>query len=446
MQYRRRLRSRIILSFVVLGFGLTALFAVSTLVLRARIENQYVEDTLQREVDNLVQQVRADPEKQPAFTTFDAFTWSPRTIYKAPLAWQSLETGVHDITEFDEQGRIRQFKLAVRRDEDLISFVRYDVSGAELGFRQMIVLLCTSVILLTGLAWLVGYWSSRRVMRPVADLVTRLRAFHGEQKPQKLAPNFADDEVGQLAAALDDYADQLTERVTRDREFNADVSHELRTPLAVIRGATELLLAQPELTEKMQQRLKRIERATQQCADLTTALLMLSRNERGDGPTDVRKLVELLAEANRVHVGSKSVQIRVEGQSDVLVDAPEAVVSVALGNLIGNACKYTAQGEVVVTVLGDRVEVADTGPGISVEDAEHLFDRGYRGKSAEGSKGAGIGLAIVRRLCELYDWRASIRPRVPHGAVATLEFEPYLREAGNREAEGAGNRESGIGS
>ena len=427
MLYRRRLRSRIIVSFVLLGFGLTALFALSSLLLRARLENQLVEDTLRREVDSLVAQVRANPEQPPAFSMFDAFSWSPRTIYKAPLAWQSLQTGVYEIEEPDDRGRMRLFKLAVRRDEDIISFVRYDITGASLGLRQMIVLLGFSVVALTGLAWLVGFWSSRRVMRPVADLAARLRAFRGEHKPSRLAPHFADDEVGQLASALDDYADQLTERVTRDREFNADVSHELRTPLAVIRGATELLLGSPELSDKMRARLQRIERATQQCADLTTALLMLSRNERGEGATDVRKLVEQLADANRVNLGAKPVQVRVDGQTQVLVDAPEAVLSVALGNLIGNACKYTTEGEVAITVLADRVEVADTGPGINSEDAEHLFDRGYRGKGAEGSKGAGIGLAIVRRLCELYDWRASIRPRSPQGALATLEFEPYRR-------------------
>jgi signal transduction histidine kinase len=441
MQYRRRLRSRIILSFVVLGFGLTALFAVSTLVLRARIENQLVEDWLSSEAREFLEFKRANPDPEALYQLssqqIELFAYRPDSP-RVPLSWVNLPSGVYDMSESYSGERDEDYKLVVEREDDIVTFIKYSYGRQALGFQQMLVLLGSAVVIFTGLAWLVGVWSSRRVMRPVADLVTQLRSFHGEQKRQRLSTRFADDEVGQLAAALDDYADQLTERVTRDREFNADVSHELRTPLAVIRGATELLLAQPELTEKMQQRLKRIERATQQCADLTTALLMLSRNERGDGPTDVRKLVELLAEANRVHVGSKSVHIRVEGQSDVLVDAPEAVVSVALGNLIGNACKYTAQGEVVVTILGDRVEVADTGPGISAEDAEHLFDRGYRGKSAEGSKGAGIGLAIVRRLCELYDWRASIRPRVPHGAVATLEFEPYLR--------GTGSREPGIGS
>jgi signal transduction histidine kinase len=430
MQYRRRLRSRIILSFVVLGFGLTALFALSTLVLRARIENQLVDDWLQAEARAFLEFKRRNPAPDALYQLSEnqilMHAYRPESPL-IPLGWADLPEGVHDMEAGYGEDRGEDFKLVVEREADIVTFIKYPYGRQALGFQQMLVLLGASVVIFTALAWLVGLWSSRRVMRPVADLVTRLRAFHGETRHARLAPHFADDEVGQLAAALDDYADQLTERVTRDREFNADVSHELRTPLAVIRGATELLLAQPELSDKMLQRLKRIERATQQCADLTTALLMLSRNERGEGATDVRRLCEQLAEANRVHVGAKPVQIRVDGQSGVLVDAPEAVLSVALGNLMGNACKYTLEGEVVVTVLADRVEVADSGPGISLEDAERLFERGYRGKSAEGSKGAGIGLAIVRRLCELYDWRVSIRPREPRGAVATLEFEPYRR-------------------
>lgn len=430
MQYRRRLRSRIIAAFVMLGFGLTALFAVATLALRSRIENQLVEEWLQKEARAFLEFKRENPDPNAPYQLSTAqienFVFRPDSP-RIPLAWVDLPSGVHDLRDPYADGGDEDYKLVVEREPDIVTFIKYRYGRQVLGLQQMTVLLGGCVVLFTGFAWLVGLWSSRRVMRPVADLVTRLRAFHGESRRARLAPNFADDEVGQLAAALDDYADQLTERVTRDREFNADVSHELRTPLAVIRGATELLLAQPDLSEKTLQRLKRIERATQQCADLTTALLMLSRNERGDGATDVRRLCEQLVEANRLNVGSKPVQLRVDGQSSVLVDAPEAVLAVALGNLIGNACKYTAEGEVLVTVLADRVEVADTGPGISAEDAEHLFDRGYRGKGAEGSKGAGIGLAIVRRLCELYDWRASIRPGAERGAVATLEFEPYRK-------------------
>ncbi|MGO4779610.1 histidine kinase dimerization/phospho-acceptor domain-containing protein, partial [Lysobacter sp. 2RAB21] len=138
-----------------------------------------------------------------------------------------------------------------------------------------------------------------------------------------------DDEVGQLAEALDDYAERLTNVVQRDREFNADVSHELRTPLAVIKGAVELLLSRPELEDKTRNRLLRIQRAEQQCTDLISALLLLSRSERGHGATDIAKLSEQLLEAHRAQLGGKALALSVEGARGLVVDAPEAAVAVA---------------------------------------------------------------------------------------------------------------------
>ena len=129
-----------------------------------------------------------------------------------------------------------------------------------------------------------GIWLSRRVLRPVTELAARLRDFRRVGKVEPLAPNVADDEVGELAQALDEYAERLTALVERDREFNSDVSHELRTPLAVISSTTELLQSSPDLDDKLRERLKRIERSSRQATEMIEALLLLSRAERR-GPT-----------------------------------------------------------------------------------------------------------------------------------------------------------------
>jgi signal transduction histidine kinase len=125
---------------------------------------------------------------------------------------------------------------------------------------------------------------------------------------------------------------------------------------------------------------------------------------------------------HRAQLGGKPLELRMEGESGLVVDAPEAAVAVALGNLVGNAVKYTQSGAVVVRLLADAVEVVDSGPGLSVEDAARLFERGYRGTHAGHAQGGGIGLSIVRRLCALYGWDVRVVPGREKGVVATLTF------------------------
>jgi signal transduction histidine kinase len=342
------------------------------------------------------------------------------------MSWQNLDTGVHDIYEQGPDGKTRHYKLAVSRKYGLIGFIRYDVTREELGKQQLLFSVISAVFLFGLLSLVLGFWLSRKVLKPVSELARRLRDFRKSGKAEPLAPHFADDEVGELALALDEYSQRLTAMVERDREFNSDVSHELRTPLAVIASTTELLQGSPDLTDKLRERLKRIERASRQATELIEALLLLSRAERR-GPTrgettDVAKVASDVIESQRPQMRDKPLSVDLVVKQPVSVNAPASVLAVALTNLIGNAIKYTLEGSVTVEVGGDRIEVIDTGPGIKPEDAERLFQRGVRGEGAGGS-GAGLGLAIVRRLCDLYGWDVSMRPRTDtNGAIASIVF------------------------
>ena len=425
MQSRRKLRFRLIVTFVLFGFGLSVLFAVASLYVRAKVENQLINSSLEADVQQALENKHQHPDQPLRSKLVEGWLWSDRTVYQAPLAWQGLKPGVYDM-HGGTDGKPRHYKLAVAHKYGLDAFLTYDISRESLGKRQLITGVITVVIVFTLLSLAVGYWLSLRVMRPVTELAQRLRAFRSGRQLAPLAPHFAEDEVGELAAALDDYAQRQSALIQRDREFNSDVSHELRTPLAVIASTTELLVATPDLPEKLHTRLQRIERAVRQATELTQALLLLSRAERS-GPVDgettnVARVVAEVIDTHRPDIGRKPIELRAEVEAQVTVEAPSSVVAVALGNLVGNACKYTQEGEIVVRVQAGRVRVEDTGPGIKAEDAEHLFERGVRGEG-ETVKGAGLGLAIVRRLCELYGWRVTLAPRAERGAVATLDFE-----------------------
>jgi signal transduction histidine kinase len=425
--YKRRLRSRIILSFLLLGMGLTLLLAVATNWARNRVEDQLVADVMNRNIDEFARRYYNDPTRSPDVpvqqmrgrvvkpANFDA-------LRQEQPEWYALPDGIHGISGFNPDGSPFSYKLAVRKTPEAWFFLAYDMTQSKRGEKQFNNALFGVVAVFTALSLLVGWWAASRVMSPVSELAQRLRSSGGSSRPEALATHFADDEVGQLASALDDYAARLTEVVQRDREFNADVSHELRTPLAVIRGAVELLLSRPEVDDKTRARLQRIQRAEQQCTDLISALLLLSRNERGHGAADVARIAEQLLDAHRAQLGGKALSLRLEGERGLVVDAPEAAVTVALGNLVGNAVKYAVQGDVVVQLLPNAVQVVDSGPGLTPEDAARLFERGYRGTHAEHTQGGGIGLSIVRRLCVLYGWTVRVVPGEEQGVVATLSF------------------------
>ncbi|MDX1460968.1 MAG: HAMP domain-containing sensor histidine kinase [Xanthomonadales bacterium] len=422
MRYRHRLRSRIVFSFLLLGTLLSGLFAASTLFLQNTLEDQLIGETLAQELDDYVAQLRLDPTVvEPFYTRIQGYVTRPGDPNRNVDAQiRELEPGVHDVETPEGV-----FKAAVVKEDDLWAFLIYDITDNRRLTRQLLWALTGVVVLFSLLSLAIGVWSSRRVMRPVSDLAARLESLGEQSPPPKLAPHFPEDEVGELAAALDHYAERLHHLVERDREFNADVSHELRTPLAVISGATELLLAQPDLPEKMRVRLLRIARASRQSTDITAALLHLVRAERGTHEDSrahrVSAIAEQIVHLHEPLLGRRDVQMLVVEEDPVNVIAPESVISVALGNLIGNAVRYTPSGEIRIIIGNGRAVIEDSGPGIPEEELPQVFDRHYRGAQASG-KGSGLGLAIVKRLCELYGWSIHFENRAEGGLRAELRF------------------------
>jgi signal transduction histidine kinase len=422
MLYRRRLRSRIILSFLLFGTLLSGLFAISTLYLQSTLEDELIGSTLKQELDDYLVQLRKDPTLvEPFHTRIQGFITRPGDPnHSVTTKIRNLGTGVHEVETTEGY-----FKAAVRKDDDLWAFLIYDISENQRLTNRLVWSLVAAVIVFSMFSLALGLWSSRRVMKPVSDLAERLSQLGEETPSPGLARWFPDDEVGQLAAALDAYAARVHHLVERDREFNADVSHELRTPLAVISGATELLLAQKDLPEKTKTRILRIARAARQSTDITTALLHLVRAEQGINQDSeahgVCQIVDKLIHLHGPLLDKKPLELRVVSEDRVSVIAPESVIAVTVGNLISNAIRYTPSGEVVCTIGNGRVLVEDTGPGIPEAELSHVMDRHYRGEGISGA-GSGLGLAIVQRLCELYGWSIHFENRKSGGLRAELKF------------------------
>ena len=331
--------------------------------------------------------------------------------------------GIHDLQEDGKKLKVAVNKRHVLDGKEIWGYVIFDVTPPKNENRLVYSSLAGIFLLFTVIAYFLAIYASGKILKPLRKLSSMVNR-QSDQK-QKLAKGFSDDEVGQLAQALDEYSERLTKMVDRDKEFNADVSHELRTPLAVISSTTELIMAQPEIDEKTRLRLDRIERAVKQSSELIETLLLLAREEqRADKDmerTQVGKLIKDILQNFSATISLKKLNVKVVEEDWLQVKAPASVVSVALSNLIGNAIKYTPIGTIQIILKKDRVLVVDEGMGVSNDELPQLFDRHYRSNKVT-QKGSGLGLAIVKRLCELYNWQAVIHKNDISGLTAELIF------------------------
>ena len=293
-------------------------------------------------------------------------------------------------------------------------------------------------------ALVMGAVIAGRFTRPLRRLSEATRRFGGGDLANRVPAadiGSAYTEVTDLARQFNLMAGRLEESVglvrrdrDRSREFLADVSHELRTPIAALRMNTELLQGQAgedsatrrEFLESSRVQLERLDWLAQNLLDLSkleSGLLALDLR-----PDDLRTTVESAVEQAEATARRRRVALSLE-----LPDAPLRIrhdpqrIGQVVGNLVGNALKFTPSGGHVTVALrphreGALLEVADSGVGIDAAELPHIFERFYRGSSASEARGSGsgLGLAIVKSIVDMHGGRISVESRVGRGSTFSV--------------------------
>lgn len=260
-------------------------------------------------------------------------------------------------------------------------------------------------------------------------------------------PPDSGEEVRHLASALAALADRVSAVVQRERNFTRDASHELRTPLTVIRVATDLLLADPETSPRQSRSLARMQRAGRDMEAVIDAFLILARAaevEPVSEEIDVREVVAHEVERVQPLLAGRPVELAVIEDGVPTPFAPSHVLAVMVGNLLGNAVRFTDRGRIELYLADDRIEVRDTGIGMSQETLSRVFDPFYRADHAR-EQGLGMGLSVVRRLGERFGWPVSLRSTPGEGTVATILFRPPVeRRSGKGDRRAVSTPRSGT--
>ena len=218
-------------------------------------------------------------------------------------------------------------------------------------------------------------------------------------------------------------------------EFVSMVSHELRTPLTSIQGYAELLLEDEQIAEAHRESLTIVKKNSERLLGLINDLLDLSRMEAGRldlhrTSLDLARLIPEVAGSLRPLIEAKRQRLRLDlGDALPAVWADADRVTQILTNLISNAHKYTlAEGSITVGARRDdgfvRVDVSDTGIGLSPEDQAQLFTKFFRAhdRSPQAGGGTGLGLVITRLLVELHGGRITVSSAPGQGSTFSFSL------------------------
>jgi len=183
-----------------------------------------------------------------------------------------------------------------------------------------------------------------------------------------------------------------------------------------------VLADDPALTPAQQLRVARIERAAEEMTELITALLLLAREDdlAVHEPCDARQITQACVERYRPLADSRGTTLVLDTMADAVeLVVPAALFTMVVANLVQNAVAHTRDGTIGVSLDREALTVRDTGSGIDSTVQARVFERYYRGPD---SSGAGIGLSLVKRICDRLGWRIALQNNPTAGATATLRF------------------------
>ncbi|THF61567.1 HAMP domain-containing sensor histidine kinase [Pseudothauera rhizosphaerae] len=263
---------------------------------------------------------------------------------------------------------------------------------------------------------------TRRIAGPLHGLSRHIAHIHPGTAFTRITAHYDDEELADIAATLNHLLDTLEAYVQREKSLVSLASHELRTPVAVIAGALDVLEQRNSLGEADRRTVARIRRAADEMrADVETLLKLARRSGADDEAEDValtesvREVVTELESGAPEHAGR--ITCYATGPAPT-VQADPALVRMLLRNLIQNAIRHTPD-RVNIHIGADSLRIVDTGAGLP----EHV-----RARLADGSDRRvpedGLGLFIVRLICERLQWRLEIRRSDEGGTVLELLFAP----------------------
>jgi heavy metal sensor kinase len=301
-----------------------------------------------------------------------------------------------------------------------------DIDGVLERIRRMFAVVVPLLIVCAATG---GYFLAARSLSPIASMASRAAEISATNLRDRL-PVSGGEELAGLARVVNDLLGRLEASFAQQRRFMADTSHELRTPTAILRTEADVTLAQEHRSEAEYRAAVTIMRdAARRLTRIVDDLFLLARADSGSlvarrEPVYLEELVDDATRAVRQLADARSIRVELREVVEAPFEGDADLLGRLLLNLLDNAIKHSPDGGAVEVGMSRRnghyeIGVVDQGQGIPVEAREKIFERfvrldAARARSEQSStSGAGLGLAIARRIAEVHGGRLDLMESRP---------------------------------
>ena len=322
--------------------------------------------------------------------------------------------------------------ISEKHGEPLYLVYNRDNVDALVAYYGLVPLSIILIFLYIGL--LITYRFSRKSFSPISRLARDVNQIdfsqHFLDKFELRSNDYdIDEEIQVLYDAIVNMGERLEAFIERERNFTRDASHEMRTPLTVINIAADMLLSEQEFSAPAKKSILRIKSAASDMLELTEAFLLLARETDNMLLTNRVNVNDVIAEEiERINIikDKKPIDINQINHSSINIHASDKALSVLFGNLLRNAIDYTEKGQVEVVIEDSQVTIRDSGKGMEESQISKIFSPYYRGSEDSNPQGHGVGMTIVKRFSDRFNWPISISSELGKGTAVTISFEQSL--------------------
>lgn len=430
-QKRRGIHYKIIKAMAIQLLLISAVTLLGVYGAAKVVENVLIKQALEGEAEFFWKNYEKNPDfNLPSTLNLTGYMSSSLSSEAVPDYLESLELGYQRVDYNNRQPLVHISEQYGKR----LYLVFEEGQVARLSFYFGIAPLAFVLLIIYLPAW-ITYMLSRRAISPVVKLSRLMDSVEVSERAD-LKMDFsdieknADAEVMTLLQAFDQYAERVNEYVTREKNFTRYASHELRTPLAVLKGSISLLEKQ-QLNDSQIKVVSRMKPMVKEMEDLLEALFLLSRDQEpdiSDEPVNVNSVVKQHLNSIERLFPDKKIETTLHSNVQLKMRISERLLVICLNNIIFNAFNYTEQGAIQVFIGRNFIRVSDTGIGMDEKSLQRIFEPFYRAnREQEQVKGFGLGMAIVKRICDQMDWQISIDSQPGKGTQIQLTLKEHTK-------------------